>query len=188
MDDLKNMPAFNRIQAFLLTLLLVIYPAYVYGQTLSGDLLNSEGFTVFPNPDDAPDFTLYQTGGDEITLSSLKGKVVFLNFWTTWCNQCRMEVFSIEKLYRTIPQSSFEILAVNILEPEKQVSAFAKEFNLTFPMLLDTKGDITTLYDIRAIPTTILIDKDGKMAGSLVGSIEWDNENFISAVEMLIAE
>jgi len=160
----------------------------VFAQSELKSLLTNEGFNVQEQRTSAADFTLKQAGGDNVSLSSYRGKVVFLNFWTTWCDQCRMEVFSIERLYQKLFGEFFEILAVEILESEIQATNLAEEFNLTFPMLLDLKGDIATLYDVRAIPTTFLIDKKGRIVASIVGTIEWDNDTFISAVRILMEE
>ncbi len=185
-----NPSSWPQKRSIIIFLMFLSYSAVVSGQSEAEKLLIQEGFSVPAERRAAPDFTLSRAGssGAEQSLSSLRGKVVFLNFWTSWCNQCRMEVFSIERMYGKLPRDMFEILAVDILEPEKLVSAFAEEFSLSFPMLLDTKADVTTLYDVRAIPTTFIIDKNGLIAGQLVGSIEWDKEAFISAINLLLEE
>jgi thiol-disulfide isomerase/thioredoxin len=138
--------------------------------------LMSLGFRVFKDPVEAPDFTLTQLGGDEVSLSSFRGKVVFLNFWATWCPPCRAEMPSMQVLYEALGNDHFEIIAVDLQESERTVQKFIDELSLTFPILLDSKGQIGAIYGARSIPTTFLIDKVGNAIGFLVGSRTWEGD------------
>jgi thiol-disulfide isomerase/thioredoxin len=124
---------------------------------------------------------------DEVqSLSALKGKVVFLNFWATWCGPCRDEMPSMEVLYNRFKDKGLEILAVNCEESQGDVIAFMQNYGLTFPALLDEDGRVNGAYGIQASPTTFLVDRDGKIILRLVGSINWDTEKIHAAIESLL--
>ena len=120
------------------------------------------------------------------SLSALKGKVVFLNFWATWCGPCRDEMPSVEILYKRFKDKGLEILAVNCQENQEDVLAFMANYGLTFPALLDEDGRVSGAYGIQAIPTTFLINRDGRIILRLVGSINWDTEKIHAAIESLL--
>ena len=120
------------------------------------------------------------------SLSALKGKVVFLNFWATWCGPCRDEMPSMEILYKRFKDKGLEILAVNCQENQEDVLAFMANYGLTFPALLDEDGRVSGAYGIQAIPTTFLINRDGRIILRLVGSINWDTEKIHAAIESLL--
>jgi len=146
------------------------------------------GFRVFKEPVVAPDFTLKQLGGEDVSLSSFRGKVVFLNFWATWCPPCRAEMPSMQSLYESLGNESFEILAVDLQESERTVQDYIDEFGFTYPVLLDTRGQVGATYGARSIPTTFLIDADGNAIGFLVGSRTWEGPEVMSVFEDLVAE
>jgi len=133
-----------------------------------------------------PDFTLPTLAGGSITLSNLKGKVVLINFWATWCGPCREEMPSLERLYRHFKYEDFTLLAVDIMENPETVKRFAKEYNLSFPILLDEKGDVAGKYAANAIPTTYIIDKRGKAVGKAIGPRKWDGDHAKDVIEELL--
>jgi len=124
--------------------------------------------------------------GEIQSLSALRGKVVFLNFWATWCGPCRDEMPSMEVLYKRFKDEGLEILAVNCQERQEEVLAFMTNNGLTFPALLDEDGRVSGAYGIQAIPTSFLIDRDGQIILRLVGSINWDTDKIHAAVESLL--
>jgi thiol-disulfide isomerase/thioredoxin len=119
-------------------------------------------------------------------LSALKGRVVFLNFWATWCGPCRSEMPSMEALYNRYKDEGFEILAVNCMESKPEVLAFMKNNGLSFPAALDEDGKVSNSYGIQAIPTTFILDRDGQIIVRLVGSINWDTPAMHAALESLL--
>ncbi|MCU1808188.1 thiol-disulfide oxidoreductase ResA [Cytobacillus firmus] len=123
----------------------------------------------------APDFSLETLNGEQIRLSDLKGKGVFLNFWGTWCKPCEKEMPYMENQYKQYKEKGVEILAINIDESDLAVSTFVKKHNLTFPILMDRGSVVTELYNIGPIPTTILIDKDGNVVKTLTGTLTEEN-------------
>ncbi len=121
----------------------------------------------------APDFTLADLNGRRIRLGSLKGKVVFLNFWATWCPPCILEMPTMEKLHREFGSKGLVILAVNFRESPQQVKAFLKEHQLTFTTLLDPKGKVFELYQAWSLPTTTIVNKKGQAVGKVIGYRDW---------------
>ncbi|MDR1411283.1 MAG: TlpA family protein disulfide reductase [Spirochaetaceae bacterium] len=136
------------------------------------------------------DFSLKLAGGGAdgrtATLGDLKGKVVFLNFWATWCPPCRAEMPSMEILYRRFHGQGLELLAVDLMENSKTVSAFLSDNNLSFPAALDSNGRVGSNYGIQAIPATFIIDRDGKIILYTAGGRNWNTPAIIAAFEELL--
>jgi len=149
---------------------------------------NGTGIQVLSEGIDPADFTLPLLDGTKITLSQFKGKVVFLNFWATWCGPCRSEMPSMEAVYQKLNNKGFEILAVNLGESKDKVSGFMNEYKLHFPAVLDERQITGSQYNIRAIPTTYIIDRRGLIIGRLVGSINWNTPKIISALEAVLQD
>jgi thiol-disulfide isomerase/thioredoxin len=141
------------------------------------------GIPVAAEGIDPIDFTLPLLDGTRVTLSQLKGKVVFLNFWATWCGPCVSEMPSMEAVYQKLKNKGFEILAVNLGETKGEVSEFIKKYNLNFPAVLDERDITSDYYNIQAIPTTYIIDRRGLIIARLVGSTNWNTPKVISALE-----
>jgi thiol-disulfide isomerase/thioredoxin len=132
------------------------------------------------------DFVLPLLNGINLNTTDLRGKVVFLNFWATWCGPCRAEMPSMETLYRRFKEQGLEILAVNLQESPKGVSAFMDQLGLTFPAALDQRGSIGAAYGVMAIPTTYIVDRNGGIIARVTGSLNWDNPKLFSAFEALL--
>jgi thiol-disulfide isomerase/thioredoxin len=132
------------------------------------------------------DFTLKTPEGKSVTLSQLKGKVVFLNFWATWCGPCRVEMPGMEALHRRYREEGLEFVAVDIMENAVQVRDFMKNSNYTFPVLLDPHGSVSTSYGIQALPSTYILDRDGKIIFFALGARNWDTPAIFTAFERLL--
>jgi thiol-disulfide isomerase/thioredoxin len=132
------------------------------------------------------DFELQQLGGGSRSLSSFKGKVVFLNFWATWCGPCRQEMPSMERLYQRLKGKGLEIVAVNLQEDDKAVQKFVNEHKLSFPVLLDKSGRVGATYGARSIPTSYIIDRKGFVVAGTIGTREWDTEQYVRFFERLL--
>lgn len=117
------------------------------------------------------DFTLEDLNGNKVTLSQLKGKKVFLNFWATWCPPCKAEMPDMEKLYQETKDSDLVMLAVNVGEDKKTVQDFITKNNYNYTILLDTDGKISQLYQVSGIPTSYFIDTEGYLDGGTSGAI-----------------
>lgn len=121
---------------------------------------------------DAIDFKLKELNGQEVSLSDYKGKVIYLNFWATWCPPCKAEMPFIQKLYADNKESDLVILTVDIQEPQSTVEKFMKDNKYTFPVLLDKDGEAASAYGVQNIPLSLLIDKDFKIVSAYEGGME----------------
>ena len=140
-------------------------------------------------PDVAPpDFALTSLDGDSITLGDLKGKVALINFWATWCPHCKGQMPSMERIYRKLKDKGFTILAVNIMENLETVKKFARKYDLSFPVLLDRRGEVAAKYGANALPTTIIIDMEGKAVGIVIGPRKWDGEHAKAFFSVLLGD
>lgn len=148
-------------------------------------LFRGMGIIEVPHITPPVDFSLIDINGQQFRLSDFKGKIVFLNFWTTWCPECLIEMPSMEKLHRRLNDKKFAMIAVNLQEPASRIKNFLKKYPLTFTILLDTKGEIGPQFGIRAIPTTYILDKDGGIIGKAFGSRHWDSKESIALFEHL---
>lgn len=120
----------------------------------------------------APDFSLPQMESESaVTLSDLRGRVIVVNFWASWCPPCKAEMPAMQKIYTAYQSQGLIVLAVNSTVQDSQNSAadFAKQNNLTFPILLDLNGKATRQYAIRSLPTTFFIDRDGVIREIVIG-------------------
>ena len=139
--------------------------------------------TSFP----APDFTLPTLSGAPIRFSDLRGKVVLLNFWVTWCGSCRAEMPTIDALYRRYKNRGLEVLAVNLdAATTSKVQAFVGELGVTFRVGLDPSSSIARTYRVAGLPTTYLIDRAGNVAVQEVGARDWLDAVSRLAIEGLL--
>ena len=136
----------------------------------------------------APDFSLTDKNGKTWTLSSLKGKVVFLNFWATWCPPCRDEMPAMQRLYRQMPKDRFEMLAVLENDKPERADAFAAELGLTFPILYDEAKAIWPSYGLTGLPETFIIDKHGRIREKIIGPARWDSPQVLQKMRSYISE
>ncbi len=132
------------------------------------------------------EISLLDIYGKRVTLADFKGKIVFLNFWTTWCPECRIEMPLMEKLHKRFKDKDFAMVAVNLREPATRVKKFFDKHKLTFTTLLDSKGKIGARFGIRAVPTTFILDKEGGIIGKVFGSREWNSQKSFDLFEHLI--
>jgi thiol-disulfide isomerase/thioredoxin len=160
-----------------LTLLIVLIFSLEISLAL-GDPWKEMGIIKRTERSFAYDFTLPTPDGDMIRLSSLRGKVVLLNFWATWCGPCKEEMPSIERLYKKLKDKGLKVLAVDVMESNE----------LTFPTVIDEDRKTTDQYRVIAIPTTHLIDKAGRIVGTAFGAREWDNDAVFEIVDQLLRE
>jgi peroxiredoxin len=125
----------------------------------------------------APDFTLSTLDGKKIKLSDLRGKTVILNFWATWCPPCRAEIPDLEKFYQKHQNQGVVILAVNLTSSEKNregIAEFIKQYNITYPVVLDPDNTVANLYQAESIPTSYFIDAKGVVQQKFIGAMSSD--------------
>lgn len=119
----------------------------------------------------APNFSLTTLAGEQVNLSDYAGQVVMVNMWATWCPPCKAELPTIDAYYQEHSADGFVVLAVNSQEAQGTVDAFISASGFTFPVLLDSRGDVMGQYNVRALPTSFIIDRDGKVSYIHTGEI-----------------
>ncbi|MBU8914230.1 MAG: TlpA family protein disulfide reductase [Spirochaetales bacterium] len=161
-----------------------VEPTILDAQT--ADVLFGLGMMPFQNRIPSEDFVLATLEGDEQALADYHGKVVFLNFWATWCPPCREEMPSMQTLYDELSDDGLEIVAVNVLEAEDTVSAFVEENGFTYPVLLDRDGRVSLRYSVRAYPTTYILDRAGNVIAVRQGFHNWSTPEMIAGFRKLL--
>jgi peroxiredoxin len=152
------------------------------GYTIYNSIFEESG-TYIKKGDKAPNFVLTDLNGNRVELEDYRGKGVFLNFWGTWCKPCEREMPYMQRQYETYKEQGVEILAVNVSETNVSVKNFADRYRLTFPIPMDKQREVTKAYGIGPIPTTILIDKNGKVVGRTSESLS--EKKIISFMEKI---
>ncbi len=149
-------------------------------------LFEAMGMAKVP-PKAAPDFTLHSIDGKQVSLREYRGKVVFLNFWATWCIPCREEMPALERLHQTYQSQDLAIISIDLKESAEQVRAFFQKHGLSFPALLDQDGSVFRDYLVAGMPTTYLIGRDGMLLARGVGGRDWLRTEALDLIKELIA-
>jgi peroxiredoxin len=137
-------------------------------------------------PTPALDFTVPRLAGRSLSLADFRRSIVLLNFWATWCPPCREEMPSMERLYQRYQDRGFTILALSIDRNVAAVPGFVEGFRLTFPIGLDPEAAVAKLYRVRALPTTVLIDRAGQVVAGAAGARNWDSPAAYAVIETLL--
>lgn len=136
----------------------------------------------------APDFTLKSRSGENIKLSDLRGSVVMINFWASWCGPCRQEMPHLETLSKEYADYGFTLLGVNVDEKQEAADKLLKQVPVTFPVLYDASSSVVELYDVDAMPSTILVDRDGNMRYLHRGYKPGYEDHYDAQVKALVLE
>ena len=166
---MKNLPVFAILLAC--SSCLVAAPLDIPVPDLSYDL------SKVKKPVPAPDFELPNMDNEIRSLKEFKGKVIMLNFWATWCPPCRREMPSMEALYQEYKDRPFVVVAINEWESEEIVFPFLGQLSVfpTFPILFDQSGDISKQYDVKGLPTTFIINKQGEIVYRAIGGRDFNH-------------
>lgn len=136
---------------------------------------------------DAPNFTLKNLEGKEVSLSEFRGKYVVVNFWATWCGPCKIEMPSLEALYQRFKNKNFAMLAIsNDMFGATVVRPFVKANKISFPILLDQRLKASNAFGVVSLPSTFMIDPEGKIMGALYGAEDWATPSNILYFENLL--
>ncbi|MBA3016162.1 MAG: TlpA family protein disulfide reductase [Proteobacteria bacterium] len=136
----------------------------------------------------APDFTLVDRKGKTWTLSELKGQVVFVNFWATWCPPCREEMPSMQKLYTMLPGDKFKMLAILNKDDPALADSFAAKLGITMPILNDQQNTIGPKYGLTGVPETFIVDKQGILREKYIGPAQWDSPGVVQMLTNYISQ
>ena len=134
---------------------------------------------------DTPALSLKDLSGRTHTLADHRGKALLINFWATWCEPCRQEMPSMQRLRDRLGKR-FAVLAVNVDEPDARVREFIRETRLDLPVLMDPGKTVTRAWGVRVLPTSVLVGPDGRARYRLVGDIDWNNETVMGTVTQLL--
>lgn len=171
----------------LLVLVIFSSPSVASQPTLT-ELLRALHLSSYPATMRPPEFSGQSPEGKMVSLAGLRGKVVLLNFWAAWCPDCRPEMPLFEQLHRDFATKGLTVLGINVREGADTVQSYAKELGLTFPLVLDPRGKITSAYGVIGIPSTFLIGRDGRPVALAVGPRDWASAPARAIIKMLLAE
>jgi thiol-disulfide isomerase/thioredoxin len=171
--DMNNLLSGNRLSLLLACFLSFAVVTYVDAASVKGQ---------------APNFTLKSLGGKNLKLSEMAGNVVLINFWASWCAPCREEMPLLNDLHKKYEPLGFTVLGVNVEEDAKNARDFLKNFPVDFPVLLDNKNQVSKKYNVIAMPTTVVVDRDGNMRFLHQGYKPGDEEKYRKMVKKLVRE
>lgn len=141
----------------------------------------------------APNFAARDMQGRPVTLEELRGEVVLLNIWATWCGPCREEMPSLQRLHEELGDEGLHVVAVSIDggpatagDPRQVVGDFVREMELDFPVWLQPSGEIQQAYRTTGVPESFLIDREGTIVKKVLGAVEWDSEANVELVRRLL--
>jgi len=160
----------------------------VAGTVAMARLLDALALGSYTPDDIAPPFDAVTHDGRVVALSRLKGRVVLVTFWATWCPPCKEELPMFDRLHREHESRGLTVLGVNVREDAATVRPFSRALGLTFPLPLDADGNIARQYGVIGLPTTFVIDRDGHPVGRAVGPRVWDSVPARAVLEALLAQ
>ncbi len=147
-----------------------------------------QGPTVAEVGKPAPDFTLVDNKGKTWTLSELRGQVVFINFWATWCPPCRKEMPSMQRLHTILPENKFTMLAILNNDNLILANSFATKLGITIPILDDQNNQVGRDYGLTGVPETFIVDKQGILREKFIGPAQWDAPGYIQMLTNYIKQ
>lgn len=152
------------------------------------ELLQKLNLTAYSRITKPPEFNGRTADGRTVSQAGVRGKVVLVNFWATWCQECRPEMPLFERLHREFAAQGLSVIGINARERTEAVREYAKELGLTFPLILDSKGEINAAYGVVGLPTTFLIGRDGQAVALAVGPRDWANASARTLIQTLLAK
>ena len=141
-----------------------------------------------PGGNAAPDFTLRTLDGSNLRLQEQRGQVVLINFWATWCGPCRQEMPLLNRLHEKYRGAGFVLLGVNVDEDPRNAAGLAGKLGVTFPVLFDAGKKVSQLYNLKAMPTTVLIDRDGQVRHLHLGYQDGHADLYEKQIRALLKE
>ena len=130
----------------------------------------------------ARDFELPDLDGNKLKLSDFKGHIVIVNFWATWCPPCRAEIPSMQRAWNVLKNHNVVLLAIHVGGNEDKIWSFLTDFNVDFPVLIDARSKVSRRWPMMGLPTTFIVDPEGKLALRAIGGREWDDPALIKSI------
>ena len=143
---------------------------------------------AFASEQAAPNFTLKSNSGKNIRLSELKGQVVLINFWASWCGPCRQEMPELEALHQKYSKLGFTVLGVNVEENADKANQIIAKGGISFPILYDNENKVSELYNVRAMPTTVIVGRDGTQRSIHQGYKPGYEDLYAAEIKKLVRE
>jgi thiol-disulfide isomerase/thioredoxin len=190
--DLKSLSSkiplavFNLLRVFVF---IVLVTALFTASAIADDikpLLKALG-VLSVEPTVAVEISLKDIDGEAVKISQYRGKIVFVNFWTSWCPDCREEMPGIERLHKRFGKDDFVVLAINLQESAATARRFMARMKLSFKTLMDSKGKVGLRFGVRSIPTTYILNREGQIVARAFGPRDWDGPAAYKLFETLIA-
>lgn len=136
----------------------------------------------------APDFALKSSSGENLRLSEFRGDVVMINFWATWCGPCRQEMPLLDELYQRYERVGFSLLGVNIDDDSRKAMNMISELGVNFPVLFDNTKEVSKLYQVDAMPVTVIVDRDGNVRHVHQGYKPGYEDKYLDEIRALLRE
>jgi thiol-disulfide isomerase/thioredoxin len=174
--------------AFGLLVVAALASAALADQSALAALLESLDLRGYTSRAAPPPFRGSTLDARQVSTAELRGKVVVLNFWASWCLECRPEMPMLGRLQREFSSRGLAIIGVNAREGKDAVGRYARELGLTFPLVLDPDGKISALYGVIGLPTTFVIGRDGRAVAFAIGPRQWESPPARALIEALLAE
>jgi peroxiredoxin len=178
----------SSMAACVIVTLMTALNALAVEQAAITELLKSLNLSGYPSSMRPPDFSGLSVDGKRASLGGLRGRVVVLNFWATWCQECRPEMPVFERLHREFATRGLSVIGINAREGTAAVRDYSKQLGLTFPLVLDSRGEINSAYGVIGLPTTFLIARDGRTVALAVGPRDWASAPARALIQTLLAE
>ncbi len=144
-----------------------------------------QGLRYFPNPEPSPGFSLMDLEGNSRSSTDYQGKVLIVNFWATWCISCVKEMPSLQRVAEKLGVDDIHVIAINMGESQENVSSFQQRQSIQLPLLLDPETKVSTAWSVLDLPTTYVVDPNGRVVIRVVGEYEWDDPDFLSRIRDL---
>ena len=178
----------RRVLAWGLVALMTLLGPLAVGQSAVTELLGALNLSNYPSGMRPPAFKSRTAAGQTASLADLRGRVVLLTFWATWCVECRPEMPAFERLHRDFAAQGLTVLGVNVREETGAIQRYTQELGLTFPLVLDQQGRITASYGVIGLPTTFLIRRNGQAVALAIGPREWGSAPVRALIQALLVE
>ena len=154
---------------------------------LGADLFAAAGVQRLKDLREAPSFLSLKTlNGTALDPAAVRGKVLVVNFWATWCGPCKEEMPTLERLQQAFAPSQVMVLAITTDQQEQAMRVFARDLGLSFPILLDENKEVSAAFGVRGLPTTVILGPDGTMVGRAIGPRRWDHMQAVSLLKGLL--